>query len=96
MVVVCAPAQAQQDPNVRTPVQLEQWLMEGAYNKVLNASKQHPSEFHAALMAQLTNTVRCVECHAWLMRVASMRRCEWLVTQLTCRGGASLCWVMDT
>jgi 26S proteasome regulatory subunit N12 len=26
--------EAQQAPSVRQPVQLEQWLMEGAYNKV--------------------------------------------------------------
>lgn len=29
-----APLQAQKDPAIQQPVQLEQWLMEGAYNKV--------------------------------------------------------------
>ena len=39
-------------------IQLEQWLMEGAYNKVLQASKQLPSDAHAALVQQVASTVR--------------------------------------
>ncbi|GIL61105.1 hypothetical protein Vafri_15489 [Volvox africanus] len=52
------PPEAQQDPAIMQPVQLEQWLMEGAYNKVLAASKQSASEVHNMLMAQLATTVR--------------------------------------
>ena len=61
----CAPShptQVQESPYIRHAVQLEQWLMEGAYNKVLDAAKgaQLPSEFHAPLMQQLSSTVRWV------------------------------------
>ena len=54
-------------------IQLEQWLMEGAYNKVLDAGKQNlPSEFHTFLMQQLSSTVRympgCRLC-AWVVRI---------------------------
>ncbi|PNG99121.1 26S proteasome non-ATPase regulatory subunit RPN12B, partial [Tetrabaena socialis] len=49
---------AQQDAAILQPVQLEQWLMEGAYNKVLAASKQGASEVHGLLLAQLATTVR--------------------------------------
>ncbi|MEW5300209.1 MAG: hypothetical protein WDW38_003048 [Sanguina aurantia] len=52
------PPEVQQTPYVKHAVQLEQWLMEGAYNKVLDASKASPSEFHTSLMQQLASTVR--------------------------------------
>ncbi|EFJ43044.1 26S proteasome regulatory complex [Volvox carteri f. nagariensis] len=52
------PPQAQQDSAILQPVQLEQWLMEGAYNKVLAASREAASEVHGMLLAQLATTVR--------------------------------------
>ena len=41
-------------------VQLEQWLMEGAYNKVLAARQQLPAPSYAAFMDLLATTVRYV------------------------------------
>jgi 26S proteasome regulatory subunit N12 len=52
-------AQVQANPYVKQAIQLEQWLMEGAYNKVLAAAQQLPSEFHSFYMQQLSATVRC-------------------------------------
>ncbi|PNW70163.1 hypothetical protein CHLRE_17g708300v5 [Chlamydomonas reinhardtii] len=52
------PPVAQKDPAIQQPVQLEQWLMEGAYNKVLAAAKNSASEVHGMLLAQLATTVR--------------------------------------
>mmetsp|Transcript_12269 Transcript_12269/g.26462 ORF Transcript_12269/g.26462 Transcript_12269/m.26462 type:complete len:264 (+) Transcript_12269:65-856(+) len=48
----------QESQYIKLAIQLEQWLMVGAYNKVLEASKHAPSEFHASLMQQLASTVR--------------------------------------
>eukprot|EP00798_Chlamydomonas_sp_ICE-L_P020262 gene20262-27016_t len=48
----------QETPFVKHAVQLEQWLMVGSYNKVLEAAKTLPSEFHAFFMQQLASTVR--------------------------------------
>mmetsp|Transcript_7691 Transcript_7691/g.13288 ORF Transcript_7691/g.13288 Transcript_7691/m.13288 type:complete len:269 (-) Transcript_7691:709-1515(-) len=52
-----APA-AHAHPYVAGAIQLERWLMEGTYNKVMDASKNCPSDLHVVLMAQLANTVR--------------------------------------
>lgn len=49
--------------------QLEQWLMEGAYNKVLDARKVVPDQSFAYFMEKLLATVRSVlPCynHVWL------------------------------
>lgn len=43
--------------HVRSAIQLEQWLMEGAFNKVLAAGKSLPAECSFAV-EQLTTTVR--------------------------------------
>lgn len=54
-------AQTQREPAIQQPVQLEQWLMEGAYNKVLAAVAGAPkgaSDHAALLLAQLATTVR--------------------------------------
>lgn len=48
----------QRYPGIEYATQLEQWLMEGAYNKVLEASKKLPSEAHATLVQQVAFTVR--------------------------------------
>jgi len=45
-------------PYVRYAIQLEQWLMEGAYNKVLAAKQQLPGEYLQYYMEQLASTVR--------------------------------------
>lgn len=52
------PPEEQGHPSIQYAVQLEQWLMEGAYNKVLEASKHLPSESHALLVKQVASTVR--------------------------------------
>ena len=39
-------------------VQLEQWLMEGAYNKVLEARPQLPHQAYSYFMEKLLSTVR--------------------------------------
>ncbi|GLC35908.1 hypothetical protein PLESTB_000518300 [Pleodorina starrii] len=73
------PPQAQQEPAILQPVQLEQWLMEGAYNKVLAASNQSASEVHGMLLAQLATTVRdeaasCSEKAYERLRVADAKK----------------------
>lgn len=45
-------------PEVAQVVQLEQWLMEGAYNKVLAAREAAPSEYFRHFLDQLSSTVR--------------------------------------
>ncbi|GFR52727.1 hypothetical protein Agub_g15281 [Astrephomene gubernaculifera] len=52
------PPEAHSDPAIQQPVQLEQWLMEGAYNKVLAASQAGASQVTGLLLAQLATTVR--------------------------------------
>ncbi|KAG1668580.1 hypothetical protein FOA52_007315 [Chlamydomonas sp. UWO 241] len=52
------PTEAQSNPGVQYAIQLEQWLMEGAYNKVLEAAKKLPSDAHALLVQQIASTVR--------------------------------------
>lgn len=53
--------QVQQNSHIQLVTQLEQWLMEGAYNKVLDARKTVPDESYAYFMEKLLSTVRC--CH---------------------------------
>jgi 26S proteasome regulatory subunit N12 len=43
---------------VRMPVQLERYLMEGSYNKLLNARSQVPSNEYLPIVEMLENTVR--------------------------------------
>ncbi len=50
--------QVQANPYVQHAVQLERWLMEGAYNKVLEAGHSLPKEFHGFYLEQLNATVR--------------------------------------
>eukprot|EP00891_Asterochloris_glomerata_P003058 jgi/Astpho2/3058/e_gw1.00051.159.1_t len=52
------PQQAHQSPYIRHATQLEQWLMEGAYNKVLGAKSSAPDAAYATLMERLVSTVR--------------------------------------
>ena len=49
--------QEQAHPGVQYATQVEQWLMEGAYSKVLQASKQLPSDALAALVQQVASIV---------------------------------------
>jgi len=43
---------------IRHPIQLEQYMMEGAFNKVLAAKNEVPAEQYAYFMDQLMGTVR--------------------------------------
>lgn len=52
------PPAAHSHPGIQYVIQLEQWLMEGAYNKVLAASKKLPTDAHALLVQQIATTVR--------------------------------------
>eukprot|EP01114_Cavostelium_apophysatum_P000319 TRINITY_DN1029_c0_g1_i1.p1 TRINITY_DN1029_c0_g1~~TRINITY_DN1029_c0_g1_i1.p1 ORF type:complete len:315 (+),score=57.89 TRINITY_DN1029_c0_g1_i1:134-946(+) len=47
-----------QDVYVRHAVQLEQYMMEGSYNKILKAKDSVPAPSYAFFMDQLMNTVR--------------------------------------
>ena len=51
--------QAQNEAYVREVIQLEQWLMEGAYNKVLAARQDMPAPQFAHFIDLLATTVRC-------------------------------------
>ncbi|GAX78818.1 hypothetical protein CEUSTIGMA_g6255.t1 [Chlamydomonas eustigma] len=46
------------NPGIQYAIQLDQWLMEGAYNKVLQATKAVPSDLHALLLQDVAATVR--------------------------------------
>jgi len=50
--------EAQQNLYIKFPVQLEQWMMEGAYNKVFKAKASVPSESYYFFMDLLMETVR--------------------------------------
>jgi len=50
--------QAMQSQGISHAVQLEQWLMEGAYNKVLEARPQLPHQAYSYFMEKLLSTVR--------------------------------------
>ncbi|KAK9831162.1 hypothetical protein WJX74_005703 [Apatococcus lobatus] len=52
------PPQAQQDKCIQQIVQLEQRLMEGAYNKVLEARQHIPHPVYSHFMDKLLNTVQ--------------------------------------
>ena len=52
------PWQVQQSEYIKLVTQLERWLMEGAYNKVLDARKSVPDQSYAYFMEKLLTTVR--------------------------------------
>eukprot|EP00803_Ostreobium_quekettii_P008144 evm.model.scf_818.9 EVM.evm.TU.scf_818.9 scf_818:56296-59538(-) len=52
-----APKVQQQDVYIKHAIQLEQWLMEGAYNKVLRC-KQNLTEYYSYFLDQLVTTMR--------------------------------------
>ena len=52
------PLEKQNDIYIKQPLQLEQYMMEGAYNKVLKARNEVPSDSHHFFMDQLMVTVR--------------------------------------
>jgi len=52
------PADKHDNIFVRHPIQLEQYLMEGSYNKVLAARKEFPSPYYTYFMDILIDTVR--------------------------------------
>lgn len=50
--------QVQTSKHVQLAIQLEQWLMEGAYNKVLEARRNAPDQSYAYFMEKLLSTIR--------------------------------------
>lgn len=50
--------QALESDYVKHVIQLEQWLMEGAYNKVLDSRENVPDESYSYFMEKLLSTVR--------------------------------------
>ncbi|KDO31027.1 hypothetical protein SPRG_04213 [Saprolegnia parasitica CBS 223.65] len=52
------PVLGRTDPNIAFAMQLEQYLMEGSYNKVLEARTNEPNPYFKFFMAQLLQTVR--------------------------------------
>jgi hypothetical protein len=54
----CFGVQVQQSEHIQLVIQLEQWLMEGAYNKVLNARTHVPDQAYSYFMEKLLSTVR--------------------------------------
>eukprot|EP00887_Chlorella_sp_A99_P000939 scaffold5.g939.t1 len=52
------PDEVQAAPEVAQVVELEQWLMEGAYNKVLDARSRAASDYYAYFLDSLSSTVR--------------------------------------
>ncbi|TMW62002.1 hypothetical protein Poli38472_009495 [Pythium oligandrum] len=52
------PEQSREDPNIAFGIKLEQYLMEGSYNKVLEARSNVPNPFFKFFLAQLLQTVR--------------------------------------
>lgn len=46
------------NPLVQFPVRLEEWLMEGSYNKILSTSSETPSPLYAPFLTRLVDTVR--------------------------------------
>lgn len=55
MVVVM---QVQSSQYVQLSIQLEQWLMEGAYNKVLESRSNAPDQLYVYFMEKLLTTIR--------------------------------------
>eukprot|EP01118_Nematostelium_gracile_P006096 TRINITY_DN194_c0_g1_i1.p1 TRINITY_DN194_c0_g1~~TRINITY_DN194_c0_g1_i1.p1 ORF type:complete len:278 (-),score=83.42 TRINITY_DN194_c0_g1_i1:27-809(-) len=52
------PFEKQSNVYIKHPVQLEQYMMEGSYNKVLKATSDVPSKYFSFFMGLLMNTVR--------------------------------------
>lgn len=50
--------QVQQSEHIQLVTRLEQWLMEGAYNKVLDARSHVPDQAYSYFMEKLLSTVR--------------------------------------
>lgn len=72
-------AQVQALPQVAHILQLERWLMEGAYNKVLSASRAGmATDLHGLLIGQLASTVR------WAGRVCGAGGAGFVVLAACC------------
>jgi 26S proteasome regulatory subunit N12 len=50
--------QMQTNPFIRYPMQLEQWMMEGSYNKLRKAVDHPPAPDYTYFSAQLMQTIR--------------------------------------
>ncbi len=46
------------DPLLTFPVAMEEWLMEGSYNKILSKRHELPTPYYAPFMHKLEGTVR--------------------------------------
>ncbi|KAF1780495.1 26S proteasome non-ATPase regulatory subunit Rpn12 [Phytophthora cactorum] len=74
------PEQSRQDPNIAFAVKLEQYLMEGTYNKVLESRTNVPNPYFPFFLSQLLQTVReniadCAE------HVIQEEKTEWVVRE---------------
>jgi len=47
-----------ENPFIRHPISIEQWLMEGSYNKVFKGRAQTPAPEYALFMDTLIDTMR--------------------------------------
>ena len=73
------PEPSRQDPNIAFAVKLEQYLMEGTYNKVLEARTHVPNPYFPFLLSQLLQTVReniadCAEVAYQCLRLADAQK----------------------
>lgn len=55
--------QALESEYIMYVIQLEQWLMEGAYNKVLDSRMEVPDQSYTYFMEKLLSTVRLATLH---------------------------------
>eukprot|EP01100_Stratorugosa_tubuloviscum_P003210 TRINITY_DN1765_c0_g1_i2.p1 TRINITY_DN1765_c0_g1~~TRINITY_DN1765_c0_g1_i2.p1 ORF type:complete len:192 (-),score=59.98 TRINITY_DN1765_c0_g1_i2:31-606(-) len=54
------PVEMHKDPHIRHPIQFEQYLMEGAYNKLWSSRADVPSETYTVFMDMMFTTVRYI------------------------------------
>ena len=78
--------QVQQSSHIQLVTQLEQWLMEGAYNKVLDARKTVPDESYAYFMEKLLSTVRCSSSSSSSSHMRLQRPYSWPHYKDHCQG----------
>ena len=89
-------------PSIEYAIQVEQWLMEGAYNKVLEAGKSQPSDAHKPLLDQIAVTVRdeiasCCEKAYSKLKLPDAQRLMRFDSEATVRGYASKQgWTIDS
>ena len=72
--------QVQQEAHIKHATQLEQQLMEGAYNKVLSSKSNVPDQSYLYFMDKLISTVRHVLVQYWTACVLHLNVCWFLLT----------------